>query len=206
MNNQLKNTINNGDSFRDTMFRAVMKQKIEGEWLGSVESDRSIKPYDFKISEKTGLRLLGVPVSGKIRLAWKNANIHERIRLDTPLPLDYDVLVHVRQSKMGEYLALIITGENIAPYVEQYSRDIYRKKSGTWQRQFNVPAPLPNEGSKKWFDLLRYCSHVVSVDKLVERAEKIQDLVNDYGRVESSTETSNRFDNKRKQGVPYRER
>lgn len=206
MNNQMKNTINSGDSFRDAMFQAVMKQRVTGEWLGSVESDRSVKPYDMKIGRSTGLRLFGVPISGRVRLAWKNANIHERLSLSTPLPLDYDVLVHVRESKTGEKLALIIEGSNIEPYVSKYSRDIYRKRSGTWQRQFNVPAPLPNEGSKKWFDLLSYCSHVVLVDELVAKASRIEAKVNKVGRIESSSETSNRFDNKRKQGVPYKER
>jgi len=200
---QSKNTINEGDAFKDLITRQVKKEKIGGVWYGPVESDRQEQSYDLMMSEKTFMRIFGVAGGGRVKLGWRNANITQR-KLLTDLPLEVDTFVHVRFDKSDYAWAIIVKGANIMPYINEYGRTI-KRDSGT-QYQLNVPAPLPNIGSKAWNKIFQYASDLVRIDGISERVNHITAKVNTVGRVEAQGNPSNPFNAKRKVGYGYKER
>lgn len=198
---QAKNTINAGDALRETVDKRVNKTRRQGRWNGSKESDSDLKAHDVRLSEKTAMRLFGVPIHGRVRFAWRLANIHESplATLDGFQGLDVDYLIHFRPDG-NEVKALIIERENIVAYVKKYGREIRRKADGTIQIQLNTPSlTLPNYGSKKWRELTALAS-VHNVDKFFSGVESILEAVNEGGRKETTRLTSNPLNNRRKVG------
>jgi hypothetical protein len=200
---QAKNTINKGDAFHDAIQTLVLKYKVDGVWNGSVESDRSVKGFDIKMSEATFAKVFGVHnMGGRVRLAWCNANITEVKTGNLDLSAvfdDVDILVHGREDKDGNLYCIIVRKNDILSYVSQYGRAI--EKKGTTQFQLNVPAPLPNMGSKKWNDLCSYGDVVPMVGKVERKVTKTLVKVNKAGRKDASLNTSNPNDNVRKDGA-----
>jgi len=206
---QAKNTINIGDALRDVLTALILKEKRAGLWYGAVESDRTVKSYDFTIHENTAVRLFGVPFKGTVRIGWNNANITEVKGKALTLPdgvLDVDYFIHVRPNKDGEAVALIVPRSLLPAYVGQYARPIFKAKTGTTQFQFNVPAPIPNEGSKKYRDLLAYTVASMTVPNLLKKADTLLGKVNANGREDATANGSNPWLNERKNGLPYGER
>lgn len=205
---QMIGTINEGDAFRDFLDRAVSKKRVEGLWNGAKETDATVRPDDCRISLKTAERVFGLPISGKVRIAWRLANIFEgkSASLDTLASPDLDWFIHFRPD--GENIvALAIPREKILAYWKAYGREIVRHDQATVQLQLNTPSPtLPIAGSKKWRDLMAFVSHTAIADKAFTKVEAIMAKVNEAGRDEASSNSSNPRHNERKIGEPYKER
>ena len=206
---QQKNTINFGDSLRDIATRQVEKKKVNGAWYGAIESDKSVKSYDFTISEKTALKLFNVRFSGTVKLGYGMASGRECKNIDDLyIPFNADYYVHIRKDCNDIAIALIIPREKMSAYFAAYYRKIptYDKYSKCFKTQFNIGKNCPVYNSKKWNDLISFSIGFGIVDKLAEKADDLISLMDDIGRKDSSLETSNRFNNERKVGIPYGER
>lgn len=198
---QFKNTINKGDALRELVDKRVNKTRRAGVWNGAKESDSDIKAHDVRLSEKTAMRLFGVPIHGKVRFAWRLANIHESplASLETFSGLDVDYLIHFRPD-YDEVKAIIVDRDNIIPYVKKYGREIVRKNDCTVQIQLNTPSEkLPNYGSKKYNELAAL-GMIVTVSKFFTGVESVLEAVNEGGRKETTTVSSNPLNNRRKIG------
>lgn len=208
MSIQAKNTINDGDALRDYLDRAVAKKRVAGVWNGAKESDMTVRPDDCAISAKTALRVLGLPISGKIRIGWRLANVYEgkTASLDSLPAPDLDWFVHFRPDG-DNIVALAIPREKILAYWQNYGREIARRDQATTQIQLNTPAAtLPKVGSKKWHELMSFVAHTAIADKAFTKAEQILAKVNEAGRDEATTNASNPRHNERKVGEPYKAR
>lgn len=206
---QDKDTINYGDSLRDIATREIRKQKVIDLYNGPVETDKSIKSFDFTISEKTALKLFNVRFSGTVKLGFGMAAGRECKNIsDLYIPFNADYYVHVRRDCNDDMIALVIPQEKMAAYFAAYYRKnpTYDKYSKCYKSQFNIGAHCPVYNSKKWNDLVSYTIGFGMLDKLATKTENLIELVNETGRNDSTTETSNRFNNTRKVGVPYGER
>ena len=205
---QLKNTVNEGDAFRDLIDRTVSKKRVNGAWNGAKESDAVVRADDCNVSLKTAQRVFGLPISGKIRIGWRLANIYEgkAISLASLASPDIDWFVHYRPD--GENIvALAIPRESILAYWQAYGREIKRHDQNTIQIQLNTPSPtLPIAGSKKWRDLMSFVAYTAIADKPFTKAEQIMAKVNEVGRDNATTNASNPRHNERKIGLPYSER
>ena len=198
---QVKNTINKGDALRELVDKRVNKTRRLGTWNGSKESDSDVKAHDVRLSEKTAMRLFGVPISGKVRFAWRFANIHESplASLESFSGLDVDYLIHFRPD-FDEVKAIVVDRENISAYVRKYGREIVRKNDNTVQIQLNASAEkLPNYGSKKYNELAAL-GMIVTASKFFTGVESVLDAVNEGGRKETTTVSSNPLNNRRKIG------
>lgn len=206
---QQKNTINNGDALRDIATRQVEKKKVNGAWYGSVETDKQVRSYDFRISEKTAMKLFNVRFHGTVKIGYGMASGRECKNIaDLYIPFECDYYVHIRKDCNDDSIALVIPREKMSAYFAAYYRKTptYDKWSKCYKTQFNIGAHCPVYNSKKWNDLISFCIGFGMLDKLTEKSENLISLVNEIGRNESSIETSNRFNNDRKIGVPYKER
>jgi hypothetical protein len=205
---QQPNTVNMGDALRDHLDRAVSKKRVNGAWNGAKESDATVRPDDCAVSLKTAQKVLGLPISGKIRVAWRLANVYEGkgatlAGLASP---DLDWFVHFRPDG-DNIVALAIPRESILAYWQTYGREIARRDQNTTQIQLNTPSPtLPIEGSKKWRDLMSFVAHTAIADKTFTKVEQILAKVNEVGREDATTNASNPRHNERKIGLPYGER